>query len=62
MPPAAHSALDKALNSTLHAVRPVPVLPLLLSLWVDHCKSSFNSLVTRLEASIILSTFSKSES
>ena len=42
--------------------RPVPVLPLLLSLGVDHRKSSFNSLVTPLEASIILLTFSESES
>ena len=62
MPPAAHAALDKTLNATLDAVRPVPVLPLLLSLGVDQRKSSFNSLVTRLEASIILLTFSESES
>ena len=62
MSQAAHSVLDTALNETLHAVRPVPVLPLLLSLGVDHRKSSFNSLVTPLEASIILLTFSESES
>ena len=42
--------MDTALNETLHAVRPVPVLPLLLSLGVDQQKSSFNSLVTPLEA------------
>ena len=35
MPPAAPCALNKALNSPLHAVWPVPVLPLLLSLGVD---------------------------
>ena len=31
----AHSALDKALNSALNAVPPVPCLPLLLGLGVD---------------------------
>ena len=62
MSQAAYSVLDTALNETLHAVRPVPVLPLLLSLGVDQRKSSFNSLVTLLEASIILLTFSESES
>ena len=62
MAAAAYSVLDTALNETLHAVRPVPILPLLLSLGVDQRKSSFNSLVTPLEASIILLTFSESES
>ena len=35
MSQAAYSVLDTALNETIHAVRPVPVLPLLLSLGVD---------------------------
>ena len=32
----ARAVLDTALNETRHAVRAVPVLPLLLSLGVDH--------------------------
>ena len=52
MPPAAHCALDKTLNSTLHEVRPVSVLPLLLSLGVDYRKSSLISLVRVFETSI----------
>ena len=59
---AAYSVLDTALNETLHAVWPVPILPLLRSLGVDQRISSSNSLVTLLEASIILLTFSESES
>lgn len=37
---AAHFALDKILNPTLHAVQPMPFLPLLLCLGVDQRKSS----------------------
>ena len=62
MSQAAHSILDTALNETLHAVRPVPVLPLLLSLGVDQRISVSNSLVTLSEASIILLTFFNSPS
>ena len=62
MPPAVHFALDKTLNSTLHAVRPVSVLPLLLSLGVDYRKSSLISLVRVFETSIMVLTFFKSAS
>ena len=42
------TAVHSTLNETLHAVRPVPVLPLLLSLDVDHRKSSVKSSVSAL--------------
>ena len=57
---AAHSALDKALDSTLNAVPPVPCFPLLLGFAVDQRMSSFISLATALETSIILFTLFKS--
>ena len=41
---AAHSALDKALDSTLNAVPPVPCFPLLLGFAVDQRMSSVKSL------------------
>ena len=62
MPPAEHCALDKALNSTLHAVPSVSVIPLLLSLGVDHRKNSLISLVSGFETSIMALTFFKSTS
>ena len=50
MPPAAHAALDKALNASLNAVPTVPGLPLLLRLGVDQRKSSFKSTTSALKA------------
>ena len=41
MPPAARPALDKALDSALNAVPPVPRFPLLLGFAVDQRMSSF---------------------
>ena len=58
----AHPALDKALNSTLNAVPPVPRFPLLLGFAVDQRMSSFISLTTALEMLIISFTFFKSSS
>ena len=48
--PAAHSALDQALDSSLNAVPPVPCLPLLLRLGVDQRNSSFKSTTSALKA------------
>ena len=48
LPSAARAALEKTLNSPLHAVRLVAVLPLFLSLDVDHRKSSVKSSVSAL--------------
>ena len=58
----AHPALDKALNSTLNAVPPVPRFPLQLGFAVDQRMSSFISLTTALETLIISFTFFKSSS
>ena len=59
---AARPALDKALDSTLNAVPPVPRFPLLLGFAMDQRMSSFISLATALETSIILFTLFKSSS
>ena len=48
LPSAARAALEKTLNSPLHAVPSVSVCPLLLSLDVDHRKSSVKSSVSAL--------------
>ena len=48
MAAAAHPTLDKALDSALNAVPPVPCLPLLLGFAVDQRKSSFISLTSVL--------------
>ena len=50
MAAAAHPALDKALDSPLNAVPPVPRFPLLLGLGVDQRKSSFKSPASELNA------------
>ena len=62
MPPTAHPALDKALDSTLNAVPLVPCFPLLFGFAVDQRMSSFISLTTALETLIISFTFFKSSS
>ena len=61
MPPAARPALDKALDSALNAVPPVPCFPLLLGFAMDQRMGSFISLTTALEL-IISFTFFKSSS
>ena len=48
MAAAAHPALDKALDSALNAVPPVPCLPLLLGLGVDQRMSSSKSFTSVL--------------